>query len=504
MCALSDIAEGGCLGVDKDGEAILLHRPRGEEVVAFQGLCPHLGAPLAKGAIGEGLVVCPFHHAVFELATGARRHGPGLGPLTRYRVAVEKGDVLVGDAVAEPAFEVDAEDPHVVVVGAGAAGLACVDGLRGLGHRGRITLIDREGDPLYERTVLSKSVAATGGDRASIRRIGRETLEAMGVATRFATPVERIDRAGRAVVLEGGERVPYDRCFLAPGAGPKMLDLPGHDLEGVAVLRSVEDAEAIAAKAARPGPVVVIGGGFIGMETASALGEAGREVVLVAPESLPGEKPLGRDIAGLVTERLKGAGVRLMTEEKPGAFEGEDGRLARVRLASGATVDTALALVAVGEARRGDLAGGAEDDGAVAVSADLEADDALWVGGDAAAREGARTRHWRAAEEEGRVAASAMLGRSRPAEAIPFFWSKIGGPLHMAGDTSPDLEFVDTGSVGSGDFTRWHLADGVVVGATGGGSQDRTAAYHLARLTKGEVRRDALEAAGWDPMRLVA
>ncbi len=117
--------------------------------------------------------------------------------------------------------------------------------------------------------------------------------------------------------------------------------------------------------------------------------------------------------------------------------------------------------------------------------------------------------HWRAAEEEGRHAAAAMLGRDCPAEGVPFCWTQMGGPpdlmvgLHMVGRTDPELECFDTGDIAANDFTRWHVADGEVVGATGSGASDRTAGYHLARLLTGRVSRKALEAAGWDPAALL-
>ncbi len=201
-------------------------------------------------------------------------------------------------------------------------------------------------------------------------------------------------------------------------------------------------------------------------------------------------------------------GVEVTTDAEPEAFESERGRLARVRLSTGEVVETPLALLAVGEARRGGLVGAAEADGALLVDERLLATADLWVGGDAAAGVGARTRHWRAAEEEGRLAAAAMLGRERTAAAVPFFWTQLGAPpgpmvgLHMVGRTDPELEHVDVGDVAGNDFTRWHMEGGEVVGATGSGANDRTAAYHLARLLLGRISRDALEAESWNPEAL--
>lgn len=472
-------------------------------MVALQGLCPHQGAPLA--AIGGGLVVCPYHHAVFELATGARRHGPGLGQLRRYACRVEGGAVLIGEALEAAPRAVAQAAPRVAVVGAGAAGLACVDELRRLGHDGLLTLFDREADPLYERTTLSKDFLRGAADRAAIRRIERDELERRGVTIRFGEEVQSIEPELRRVRLRSGEAVEYDLCFAAPGAAARRLDLPGAELQGVATLRSAEDAEAIFDAARDAGRCLVVGGGFIGLEASAALAQAGVSVRLVARGAAPGDKRLGPDIAAIINKKLREIGVEVTTRAEPEAFEGEFGRLVRVRLSNGDVVETSLALLAVGEVRRGGLIGAAEKDGAVPVGPRLGAAESLWVGGDAAARDGARTRHWRAAEEEGRLAAAAMLGRDRPAEAVPFFWTQIGVPpgpmvgLHMVGRTDPELGYVDAGDVAENDFTRWHLESGEVVGATGTGASDRTASYHLARLLLGRVPLDALRAASWQP-----
>ena len=507
-CALTDIDDGSCLGVELDGTAILLHRT-GDRVVALQGLCPHQQAPLAEGAIGGGMLVCPYHHAVFDLMSGARRHGPGLGRLRRYACRVDDGAVHVGEALAEDPPAAARDAPRIVVIGAGAAGLACADELRRLGHDGPLILIDREDDPLYERTTLSKDVLRGAADRASIRRIERDKLEHSGVTLRFGQEVRAVEAGPRRVILGSGETVDYDLCFAAPGAAARRLDLPGAGLGGVVTLRSAADAEAILGAARGDGRCLVVGGGFIGMEASAALAQAGVSVRLVMRGSAPGEKRLGPDLAAMAGAKLREMGVEITANAEPEAFEGEGGRLVRTRLSTGDIIETPLVLLAVGEKRRGGLIGAAEEDGAFPVGEGLRAADGLWVGGDAAARNGARTRHWRAAEEEGRLAAAAMLGRERSAEGIPFFWTQMGGPpgpmvgLHMVGRTGPELDHVDTGEVADNDFTRWHIENGEVIGATGSGASDRTAAYHLARLLLGRVSHEALEAMEWDPMALL-
>ena len=506
VCRVDQIAENSCFGVKIAGEAVLLTR-RGDAVAAFDGVCPHQGAPLAEGAAADGLVVCPFHHAVFDLADGVRRHGPGLGDLRRRAVVVSDGVVHVGDAAPAPAATQEAHRPRIAIVGAGAAGLACAVSLRRFGHAGPILLIDGDPAPLYERTDLSKDGLGGAALDGTPPRIEETALDALAIERRFGARVAEIDGAARSIRFEDGARLGYDLCFAAPGAAARRLDLPGAGLPGAETLRSAEDAARSARAAAAGGRCVVIGGGFIGMEAAASLAQAGVETALLVRETAPGAGRFGADIAAMIAEHLRDLGVDLRIGAEPARFEAREGRLGAVRLASGERIETPLALLAVGETRLGGLVGSAEQDGAVRTDPSLRVAPGLWAGGDAAARDGARTRHWRAAEEEGRRAAADMLGLAPPPEPIPFFWTRIGGPpamvgLHLVGRVDPDLETVDIGSVAENDFTRFHLEDGRVVGAVGSGGRDATGALHLALIRHGTIARGSLAAAGWDPSAL--
>jgi len=341
-----------------------------------------------------------------------------------------------------------------------------------------VTLIDAESEPLNERTDLSKSRLNGGAPEGLPPRLAEAALDRMAITRRFGERVVEIGREEGRILFDDGGTLDFDLCSAAPGASARRLGLEGEELESVETLRSEDDAARLASAVSDGGSCVVIGGGFIGLEAAAALAEAGADVALMVGEAAPGAGRLGEDFAGLIAGRLRGLGVALHVEEEPAAFEG-DGRREAVRLRSGARLPARTALTAIGEALRG------------AVAPALVAEDA-------AARDGARTRHWRAAEEEGRRPAAAMLGLAPPPEPVPFFWTRIGDPLHMVGRTDPELDHVDVGSVSEGDFTRFHVEDETVVGATGGGAQNATAHLHLALLRRGRVTRAQLAGAGWD------
>jgi NADPH-dependent 2,4-dienoyl-CoA reductase/sulfur reductase-like enzyme/nitrite reductase/ring-hydroxylating ferredoxin subunit len=505
VCRLSEVPQDGVLDVNYNDAPVLLTRD-GETVMALEGTCPHAGAPLAKGACAGGELVCPFHHAVFRLRDGGRLAGPGLRDLRRYAVRVQDGRVALGAPSDDaPSAEPGAEPSDAVyaVVGAGAAGLACALALRDLGAAGRVVLFDRDPDPLYERTMLSKGVLAGGMDRAETARIDAGALQRAGIETRFGVEVAAIESSARTLRCADGSSLRYEACFAAPGAAAAPPPWEGGDLKGVHTLRDADDAAAIVAAADAGGRALVIGGGFIGLEASAALASRGAAVTLVAPEAGPFGDAFGADVSRMIDRALEGLGVVRRWGGSVSAFEGADGRFVAARLDDGDRIEADLVIVAIGMAPLGDALTPpvALEDGAAAVDAALQAAPGLWFGGDAAAAGGVASRrrggHWRVAEADGRRAAAAMLGRpdAAPPEDPPFFWSDIDGPLHMVGVATG--EWADSGEVAERSFTRWFLRDGEVVGALGCGDADETAALHALLRRHGAVSAGSLRAADW-------
>jgi nitrite reductase/ring-hydroxylating ferredoxin subunit len=141
-----------------DGENILLVRD-GATVHAYAADCPHAGGPLEAGALCNGRIVCPWHKGTFDAATGNVLEPPALVALDRYPVSVTGDDVMVTpQKIPQPASRVHAQEPHYVVIGAGAAGAAACAALREHGFRGRVTLFGHEPHAPYDRTSLSKFV----------------------------------------------------------------------------------------------------------------------------------------------------------------------------------------------------------------------------------------------------------------------------------------------------------------------------------------------------------
>lgn len=179
---------------------------------------PHAGAPLAKGAVCHGRLICPWHKAAFRAEDGALCEPPALDSLTRYHVEVRDGDVWVDDQPL-PADKVPpADDARTfVIIGAGAAGTACAAALRERGFGGRILMIDREAEAGYDRTVLSKYVLA--GDMAvnETAPLRDETYFTQQRIERLHGEATHLDPGARQIHLADGRRLDYDAALIATG-----------------------------------------------------------------------------------------------------------------------------------------------------------------------------------------------------------------------------------------------------------------------------------------------
>lgn len=174
VARFADVPEDRGLEVQIGDCKIVLLRVAGQ-LRAFQGQCPHAGAPLAEGALCHGGLICPWHKAAFRAEDGALCEPPALDSLKRYPLELRGDEVWVDDQPLPDPHTPPQDDPRTfVIVGAGAGGTACAAALREKGFGGRIVLIDREPDAGYDRTVLSKFVLSGGnaaaGNPASARR----------------------------------------------------------------------------------------------------------------------------------------------------------------------------------------------------------------------------------------------------------------------------------------------------------------------------------------------
>jgi nitrite reductase/ring-hydroxylating ferredoxin subunit len=321
--------ENGKLLGHANGEAILLARV-GDDYVAVGASCTHYGGPLAEGVIADGAVRCPWHHACFSLKTGEALRAPALSPIACYEVALAGGKVRVGKKIERdplsPTYPLPSESGaaprpgNVVIVGAGAAGSAAAEMLRRCGFTGDVTVIDGEDASPYDRPNLSKDYLAGNAPEEWIPLRPAGFYEEHRVTIRRGKAT-RIDVAGKRVEMENMTPVSFDALLIATGAEPIHLQLPGEDQPHVHVLRSLADSRAIIAAAKEAERAVVIGGSFIGLETAASLRARNVDVHVVAPESVPLERVLGTELGTFIKSLHEEKGVVFHLGRKPQRIE---------------------------------------------------------------------------------------------------------------------------------------------------------------------------------------
>lgn len=367
---------------------------------------------------------------------------------------------------------------RVLVVGAGHAGVQAAEALRSLGYDGELTLLGDEPHPPYHRPPLSKAWLA--GEMAAAQLVMRapEALARKGIVLRNGVAVQAIDRAARELQLADGERLPWDGLVLATGARPRRLPLPHADAPNVHVLRSRDEASALAAAldrcAADAAPLIVLGGGFIGLEVAATARKKGLAVSVL--EAQP--RLLARALPALLSDWFaqlhRAHGVDLALGAQVEALQpGADGRVTAVRLADGRCLPCGAVLLGVGALPNDELARAAGlecERGIVVDPCGRTADPRIVAAGDCTVRrcpDGTllRLESVQGATEGAKAAAAALLGLEKPFIAAPWFWSdQFGRKLQMAGLDGTADRSVLRGSTDAPAFSVWHYAGERLVG----------------------------------------
>jgi NADPH-dependent 2,4-dienoyl-CoA reductase/sulfur reductase-like enzyme/nitrite reductase/ring-hydroxylating ferredoxin subunit len=433
----SDLPQNGHSKKFEFGETAVLIANVDGDYFAIAPECTHWHGPLDEGMICGHTVMCPWHHACFDLKNGKPLEPPALDALETYNVTMEGGDLIVDLTPKEtnsPKVTAE-EDISMVIVGGGAAGQAAAEELRHQGFDGQIIILSAAAAVPVDRPNLSKDYLAGNADPDWIPLRSAEWYEDNAVEIRLNTTVTKIETAQNRLQLSNGETLNYHKLLLATGGKPRELKIPGHDLNGIFLLREWKDADAIMEATASARKAVIIGSSFIGMEVAAALGGGHElEVTVVSPDVVPFERTLGKDIGQMFQTEHENHNVVFRLENQVTEFVGHDGKLTAVILKNGEKIPADLAVVGIGvqpnTAFLDDSGLELGKDGSVLTSQYLQSshpdifaagDIARWEDGDG---ENQRIEHWRVALQQGKTAARNMLDQQESIlERVPFFWT---------------------------------------------------------------------------------
>lgn len=346
----------------------------------------------------------------------------------------------------------------VLLVGGGVASARCARMLRRSGFAGSILLVGDEGVPPYNRPPLSKEVLR-GASEDLLAAEPPRWYERHAVELATDVAVTRLEPDERLATLADGRTLRFGRCLLATGAAALQLAVPGGD--SALMLRTVEDARRIReAAASAPGErVVVVGGGLIGVEVASALAALGLRPTLVERSGSLWAGALGDLLPAWTLARLAAAGISVLLEASVAALEPGSVRV------DGRRIPARFVVAGVGVRPRDELAAtaGIATARGITVGPDQRTSHpGIWAAGDVARLNGQLTEHWHAAREAGERAALSMLELEVPVPRAPWTFTEVAG-------VAVDI----FGEAGAGDDERWIVEDGLIA---------RTRATRLVQL----------------------
>lgn len=498
---LSEIKNGEMKQVSVGETPVLLVR-MDDKCHALAAHCTHYGAPLAEGALVDGRVICPWHHACFNAATGDMLEPPALDSLPSFPVTVEGDDIYI----ALPEQPADRRVPEMtkydskrnkgefVILGGGAAGYMAAQTLREDGFAGRITIITREDRAPYDRPNLSKDYLAGHAEPEWMPLRPDDFFETYGIEILRDRDVTKVDAAAKLITFSDSETLQYDKLLVASGGVPRKLNLPNADLKKIFVLRSFNSADEVIAATEGAKRAAVIGASFIGMETAASLKQRGLTVTVIAPDKVPFEKTLGTEIGELFRKIHEENGIEFRLGSNVKGFEGDD-TVNAVVLDSGEKIEADLVIVGIGVAPATAFLDGFElhKDGGVIADKDLKIGSDIYAAGDIVhfpdARTGESTRieHWRTALQQGRTAAHNMAGKMSEFTAVPFFWTtQFDATLNYVGHAAGWDEIIFQGDIKSRDFLAFYIKNDRVA-AVAGMNRDTELAYLQERLRSDQM-----------------
>lgn len=379
-------------------------------------------------------------------------------------------------------------EPGVVIIGAGhGAGQAALS-LRQFGYKGTVTLIGEEDAPPYQRPPLSKAWLAGEVQFQDVLFKPDELWAAQNINLITGCRVTDINCDKKRVQCDDGSSVPYANLIIATGGKARRMDCTGEDLPGVHVLRTLNDASKLKAEMQKGRKLVIIGGGYIGLEVAATARKYGLDVTVLEAENRVLARVAGGELSAFFEQLHHQHGVKIKTSVLAQSFEGQDA-LTGIRLKNGQLIDADLALVGIGLIPNDDIAahaGLACDNGIVVDDLCRTSDPDIYAIGDVTRHPNAiygrslRLESVHNALEQAKTAAGAIAGREKPYAQVPWFWSdQYDIKLQIAGLSGGHDETLVRGAPDTNRFAVFYFQKGRLIACD---AVNAPAEYMAARM----------------------
>lgn len=325
---------------------------------------------------------------------------------------------------------------RILIVGAGQSGMQIADTLREEGFTGSITMVGDEAVAPYQRPPLSKAFLYGEADEESLQFRNEKFYQDNRIDLILGDAVIAVEtKAGGGVVTTAsGKKVVFDKMALTPGSTPRRLNIDGSELDGVLYMRSLADARALKSRWEDAQNVVVIGGGFIGLEVAAVASKAGKNVTVLEGA----DRMMARAVSPITSEFFRAAhqrrGAKVILNARIAGFTGDGTHVTGVRLEDDTVIPAEIVMVGIGVLARTEVANllGLElENGAIAVDEYTQtshplvvaAGDAVTLPNPTGAEGRVRLESVQNAVDQAKIAAKTLLGRAEPYQALPWFWS---------------------------------------------------------------------------------
>ena len=359
----------------------------------------------------------------------------------------------------------------MVIIGCGQAGGQAAASLRQEKYEGPITMIGQEPYIPYQRPPLSKQYLSGEQEKEKLNLRQASFYSEKEINLLLGTSVLSVDPLQKDLQLDTGETVTYDKLLIASGGRPRKLEVDGHNLKGIHYLRNIDDVDAIKAQMSTSKNMVIVGGGYIGLEVASVAIKKGLTVSVLEMENRILERVTTEEMSAFYNELHSDQGVNILTSTQAKAFKGFE-TVERV-VCDDQEIPADLVIVGIGILPNTEIAetAGLETDNGIVVDEHCRtSNEHIFAAGDCTNHPNPllnrrlRLESVPNAMEQGRVAASNMLGGSKSYASMPWFWSdQYEHKLQMVGFSKESDQSIIRGDMTSKSFTVFYLKDNLII-----------------------------------------
>ena len=361
----------------------------------------------------------------------------------------------------------------MVIIGCGQAGGQAAASLRQEKYEGPITMIGQEPYIPYQRPPLSKQYLSGEQEKEKLSLRQESFYSEKEINLMLETSVLSLDPLKKELQLENGETVTYDKLLIATGGRPRKLEVDGHTLKGIHYLRNIDDVDAIKTQMNTSQNLVIVGGGYIGLEVASVAIKRGLTVSVLEMESRILERVTTEEMSAFYHQLHTDEGVNILTSTQAKAFKGSE--TVESVVCGDHEIPADLVIVGIGilpNTEMAEAAGLKTNNGLVVDEHCRTSNEHIFAAGDCTNHPNPilnrrlRLESVPNAMEQGRVAASNMLGGSKSYASMPWFWSdQYEHKLQMVGFSKDSDQSIIRGDMASKSFTVFYLKDDSIVAA---------------------------------------